>query len=143
MTLRQDLFSQFNFVIELGTVQAGFQEVSGLGPEVSAGGSGAGSTAGRTRARLPSTPKASEVALRRGVVNAQAFEQWVRDVQSGRPDARTITLRLRHEDRSAAAVTWTIVGARIVKHTSGPLNAKGTDLAMEELVLAYDRLEME
>ena len=39
--------------------------------------------------------------------------------------------------------TWKLLRARITKHTSGPLNAKGTDVAMEELVLAYERLEME
>ena len=36
-----------------------------------------------------------------------------------------------------------LLRARIIKHTSGPLNAKGTDVAMEELVVAYERLEME
>lgn len=33
--------------------------------------------------------------------------------------------------------------ARIIKHVSGPHNAKGTDVAMEELTLAYERLELE
>jgi hypothetical protein len=32
--------------------------------------------------------------------------------------------------------------ACIIKHTSGPLSAKGTDVAMEEMVLAYERLKM-
>jgi len=39
--------------------------------------------------------------------------------------------------------TWRLMNARIVKHTSGPMNAKGTDVAVEEMVLAYERLEME
>ena len=30
--------------------------------------------------------------------------------------------------------------ARIIKYTVGPFNAKGTDVAMEEMVLAYERL---
>ena len=40
-------------------------------------------------------------------------------------------------------MTWKLLRARPIKHTSGPLNAKGTDVAMEELVLAYERLELE
>lgn len=32
--------------------------------------------------------------------------------------------------------------ARLVKHVSGPLHAKGTEVAMEELTLAYERLEI-
>jgi hypothetical protein len=49
---------------------------------------------------------------------------------------------LQNEDHSAVVQEWTLKRARIIKHTSGPLNAKGTDVAMEELVLAYERLEM-
>jgi hypothetical protein len=36
-----------------------------------------------------------------------------------------------------------LLRARIIKHTSGPFNAKGTDVALEELTLSYERLEME
>ena len=56
---------------------------------------------------------------------------------------RTVTIQLQNEDHTAVVQTWKLLRARIIKHTSGPLNAKGTDVAMEELVLAYERLEME
>ena len=39
--------------------------------------------------------------------------------------------------------TWKLLRARIIKYVAGPLNAKGTDVAMEELTLAYERMEME
>jgi len=39
--------------------------------------------------------------------------------------------------------TWVLLRARIVKHVSGPFNAKGNGVAREELTLAYERLEME
>ena len=42
-----------------------------------------------------------------------------------------------------ARLTWALRGARIIKHVSGPLNAEGTDVAVEELTLAYERLDME
>jgi hypothetical protein len=38
---------------------------------------------------------------------------------------------------------WKLLRARIVKHVSGPFNAKGEDVAMEELTLAYERLQLE
>jgi phage tail-like protein len=50
---------------------------------------------------------------------------------------------LQSEDHSAAVMTWKLMRARITKSTFGPFNAKGTDVAMEEMVLAYERLEME
>jgi len=40
-------------------------------------------------------------------------------------------------------MTWILRRARIVKHTSGPFNAKGTDVAIEEITLAYERLDLE
>jgi hypothetical protein len=40
-------------------------------------------------------------------------------------------------------MTWKLLRARIIKHTSGPFNAKGSDVAIEEMVLAAERLEIE
>ena len=54
-----------------------------------------------------------------------------------------VTVQLQNEDHTKIVQTWKLLRARIIKHTSGPFNAKGTDVAMEELVLAYERLEME
>jgi hypothetical protein len=53
-----------------------------------------------------------------------------------------VLIHLKSEDHTQDVLTWKLLRARIIKHTSGPLNAKGTDVAMEELVLAYERLEM-
>ena len=52
-------------------------------------------------------------------------------------------MQLQNEEHTAVVQTWKLLRARIIKHTSGPMNAKGTDVAMEELVVAYERLEME
>ena len=56
---------------------------------------------------------------------------------------RNVVIQLQNEDHTAIVMTWKLLRARIIKHTSGPLNAKGTDVAMEELTLAYERLELE
>ena len=50
---------------------------------------------------------------------------------------------LKNEDHTAVVATWKLLRARIIKNTNGPFNAKGTDVAMEELTLSYERLEME
>jgi phage tail-like protein len=68
------------------------------------------------------------------------FDQTRNGDQNG---ARTVTIQLQSEDHTQTVQTWKLLRARIVKHVSGPFNAKGTDVAMEELVLAYERLEME
>ena len=54
-----------------------------------------------------------------------------------------MTIQLQSEDHTEVAMSWKLLRARIIKHSSGPLNAKGNDVAMEELTLAYERLEIE
>ena len=55
-----------------------------------------------------------------------------------------VTIQLMAEDRSGPVMTWALKNARPIKYTGPTLNAKGgTDVAMEELTIAYERLEME
>ncbi len=46
------------------------------------------------------------------------------------------------EDRQSTAQEWLLKNARPMKYTGPSLNGKGTDLAIEELVLAAEELEM-
>ena len=39
--------------------------------------------------------------------------------------------------------SWRLARARITKYAAGSFNAKSSDVAMEELTLAYERLEVE
>ena len=88
--------------------------------------------------------KATDVTLKRGIVGSLHLYQWLNQIRNG--DAagyRTVVIQLQNEDHSAVVMTWKLLRARIIKHTSGPFNAKGTDVAMEEITLAYERLELE
>ena len=88
--------------------------------------------------------KATDITLKRGIIGSLNLYQWLNDIRNGNQAAfRTVTIQLQNEDHTAVVQTWKLLRARIIKHTSGPLNAKGTDVAMEEMVLAYERLEME
>jgi phage tail-like protein len=88
--------------------------------------------------------KSTDVTLKRGVIGSLNLYQWLNDIRNGDQKAfRTVTIQMQNEDHTAVVATWKLLRARIIKHTSGPLNAKGTDVAMEELTLAYERLEME
>ena len=147
--LRDRPYAQFNFLVDLGTgdtktPEAGFQECSNIGMEVTVAEYRNGNDKLNSVRKLTGLNKAVDVTLRRGVIGSLNLYQWLDQVRNGDPGAaRTVRIQLQTEDRSAAAVTWVLQRARIVKYTSGPLNAKGTDVAMEELTLAYERLEME
>jgi len=81
--------------------------------------------------------------MKRGVIGALALQDWLDQIRSGNKQAnRTVTIMIQDEEHKIVQ-TWKLLRARIIKHVSGPFNAKGTDVAMEELTMAYERLQME
>ena len=147
--LRERPYVQFNFLVDLGTgntdgPEAGFQEVSGIGMEVTVSEYRNGNERENSVRKITGLNKATDVTMKRGVVGSLNLYQWLNDIRNGSANAlRNITVSLQNEDHSSIVQTWKLIRARIIKHTSGPMNAKGTDVAMEELVIAYERLEME
>lgn len=142
-------YVQFNFLVDLGTgntdgPDAGFQEVSGIGMEVTVAEYRNGNEKENSVRKITGLNKATDVTMKRGVIGSLSLYQWLNQIRNGDQNAlRTITVQLQNEDHTAVVQTWKLLRARIVKHTSGPMNAKGTDVAMEELVVSYERLEME
>ena len=147
--LRDRPYVQFNFLVNLGTgttegPEAGFQEVSGIGMEVTVAEYRTGNSRENSVMKITGLNKSTDVTLKRGVIGSLSLYKWLDQIRNGDQTAlRTVTLQLQNEDHTQVVQTWKLLRARIIKHTSGPFNAKGTDVAMEELVLAYERLEME
>ena len=148
-TLRDRPYVQFNFLVDLGTgttegSEAGFQEVSGVGMEVTVAEYRNGNSRENSVMKVTGLNKSTDVTLKRGVIGSLSLYAWLNQIRNGDQAAlRTVTIQLQNEDHTQVVQTWKLLRARIIKHTSGPFNAKGTDVAMEELVLAYERLEME
>ena len=147
--LRDRPYSQFNFLVDLGTgvtegPAAGFQEVSGIGMEVTVTEYRNGNSKENSVMKITGLNKSTDVTMKRGIIGSLDLYQWLNQIRNGDQNAlRTVTIQLQNEDHTAVVQTWKLLRARIIKHTSGPFNAKGTDVAMEEMVLAYERLEME
>lgn len=147
--LRDRPYTQFNFLVDLGTgntdgPDAGFQEVSGIGMEVAVTEYRNGNERENSVRKITGLSKATDVTLKRGVIGSLSLYTWLDQIRNGDQNAmRTVAIHLQNEDHTQTVQTWKLLRARIIKHTSGPLNAKGTDVAMEEMVLAYERLEME
>lgn len=147
--LRDRPYAEFNFLVDLGTgdtsgPEAGFQECSGISMSVDVIEYRNGNDKENQPRKLTGLARVSDVTLRRGVIGSLNLYQWLDQIRNG--DAagfRTVVIHLQNEDHTATVMTWKLLRARIIKHTSGPLNAKGTDVAMEELTLAYERLEIE
>jgi phage tail-like protein len=142
-------YVQFNFLVDLGNgvtdgPQAGFQEVSNIGMEVTVAEYRTGNMKENSVQKITGINKATDVTMKRGVIGVLDLYQWLDQIRNGDQSAyRTVTVQLQNEDHSQVVQTWKLLRARIIKHVSGPMNAKGTDVAMEELTLAYERLQME
>jgi phage tail-like protein len=142
-------YGQFNFLVDLGTgntngPDAGFQEVSGIGMEVAVAEHRFGNSLHNHTQKITGLNKSTDVTMKRGVIGSLSLYQWLNQIRNGdKKQYRNLTIQLQSEDHNAVVATWKLMNAQIIKYTSGPFNAKGNDVAMEELVLAYERLEME
>lgn len=147
--LRDRPYLQFNFLVDLGTgdtdgPRAGFQECSEIGMSVDVIEYRNGNERENSVRKLTGLNRAADVTLKRGIIGSLDLYQWLNDIRNGNQNAlRTVVIHLQNEDHTQVVQTWKLLRARIVKHVSGPLNAKGCDVAIEELTLAYERLEME
>ena len=148
-TLRNLPYAQFNFLVDLGTGQtdgpeAGFQECSAISMSLDVVEYRNGNDKDNSPRKLTGLAKASDVTLKRGIIGSLNLYQWINQIRNGDQQAlRTVTIQLQNEDHTEIVMIWKLLRARIVKYTTGPLNARGTDVAMEELTLAYERLEIE
>ena len=150
MAVRRDRpYTDFNFLVDLGTgdsegPEAGFQEVSEIGMKVPIIEYRNGNSKENSVLKLTGLCQALDVTLRRGVIGSLHLYEWLDQIRNGDQGAyRDVRIQLQNEEHTATVQTWKLFRARIIKHSSGPFNAKGNQVAMEELVLAYERLEME
>ncbi|HKN31618.1 MAG TPA: phage tail protein [Terriglobales bacterium] len=94
--------------------------------------------------KLPGLTHYGNAILQRGIIGSLNLYDWINQVRNGDANARrTVTITLLSDDLAAVVLTWKLLRAWPVKYSFRDLNAKGTDVAIEELVLAYERLEME
>lgn len=147
--LRDRPYMQFNFLVDLGTgntdgIEAGFQECTNIGMEVTVAEYRNGNEKENSVRKITGINKSTDVTLKRGLCGSVNLYQWLNDIRNGNQKAyRTVLIHLQNEDHTATVLTWKLLRARIIKNVYGPFSAKGTEVAMEELTLAYERLEVE
>jgi phage tail-like protein len=147
---RDRAYSAFNFRVELGdgtdptSVRAGFQEVTGLGMEITVAEYRAGNYRDNAPQKITGSYKVPDVTLKRGLIgDPTTLYSWIDRIRNGsQAELRTVTVQLMAEDRSGPVQEWKLTGARPTKYTGPSLNGKGTDVAVEELVLACERIDL-
>lgn len=147
--VRERPYSAFNFLVKLGddgdpsSIQAGFQEVTGLGIEVTVQEYRAGNYRENSPLKITGMHKVTDITLKRGLIAALDLYEWIGQVRDGSQDAlRPVVIQLQNEEHTAVVMEWKLSDARPIKYTGPSFNGKGTDVGIEELVLACERLEI-
>ncbi len=147
--LRDHPYAQFNFLVDLGTgntdgPEAGFQECSEIGMTIDVIEYRNGNDKRNSLRKLPGLARTGDVTLKRGIIASLDLYNWIDQIRNGDPGGRrNVLIHLQSEDHTQIVLTWKLLGAFPAKVSAGPLNAKGTDVAVEEITLAYERLELE
>ncbi len=142
-------YAQFNFLVDLGDgvtsgPDAGFQEITNIGMEVTVAEYRDGNYAENSVMKITGLNKANDVTFKRGVIGSGRLYKWLDAIRNGDENQlQNVRVTLQSEDHNTVVAVWVLKNARITKYTSGPMSATGTGVAMEEMVLAYERMEME
>lgn len=148
---RDNPYGAFNFRVtadpfggDAGAIRAGFQEISGLGMEVTVAEYRNGNEPENHVRKMNGIYKAGDVTFKRGIIGTTDFFTWIKAVRDGDQDQRkTVKIELMDEAHTGVVMTWTLTNAKPMKYTGATLNAKGgTDVAIEELVLSCERMDV-
>jgi len=135
-------FRSFQFMVEIsGISQARFQEVGGLdsSTDVIEYREGGDSLASR---KLPGRSKNSNLVLKRGYTDDDQLWRWYEDVMTGRTEKIRKDISVVQLDMAGQEThRWNLFRAFPIKYTGPSFDAKGNDLAIETLEIAYERIE--
>ena len=145
---REQPYGGQHFLVDLGDgvmegPDAAFWAVSGLETWIEAPKYRTGNDRDSSPANLGGLARIGEVTLRRGIIGSLRLHQWFEQLRRGDQGAvRTVTIILLAEDRTPV-LTWKLIRARPVRHKWGPFDAAGNEVAMEELAITCEGLEIE
>lgn len=141
---RDNPYGGFNFRVEIaGERVAGFQEVSGLGEEIQVLEYRDGSDTTNHVRKLPGLYGVNDVTLRRGLIGATDLWDWAKQARQGDMTARrNITIFLQDESQNSAVMVWALYSTFPRSWRLSSLNAQDGAIAIEELVLACEEIEL-
>ena len=148
MPTRDTPFGAYNFIVEFDgndpatSALGGFSDVSGIGTEITLMEYRQGNAKENRVRKIPAMHKSGDVTLKRGIMGQVNFFQWINITRIDPTHKRNVNITLQDEQRNAV-LKWQLVNARPMKWTGPTLAGKGgSDVAMEELVLSSETLNL-
>jgi len=145
MADRTTPYGAFNYVVNFdgGEVFGGFSDVSGIGTEVTVAEYRNGNEKENHVRKVGGVHKVSDVTLKRGILNSKSLWEWLAATRTQGPSAQKSVAITLLDEAQKPVQSWVLRGVIPMKYTGPTLAGKGGgDVAMEELVLAAEAMEI-
>jgi phage tail-like protein len=143
MANRVDPYAGYNFSVELdGITRAGFRECSGLENSQNSGEYREGTDRYLSVRKIPGLNTYSDITLSRGFTSDSKLWEWRVLAMKGTVQRHNISITLM-DDTGNAKITWNLYECWPKSWTGPSLNASSDEVAIEQLTLAYERIEVD
>jgi phage tail-like protein len=147
--MSENTYNQLNFVttncfyVEIkGEIAASFTECGGLGVQIKKNVFHEGGVNNQQRIYLGQTDF-TDVTLKRGLTDHPGFWNWMNELFDEQKAVARRNVNILLFDRSGATMmSWTLIGAIPIGWKTPSLQADGNAVAIEELTLAYEGLNV-
>ena len=145
MATRTTPYGAFNFTVSFDGSESfgGFSDVSGIGNEIAIAEYRFGNDLENHVRKVAGVTKCDDVTLKRGILDSATLFDWFDQARTQGPDAqKTVKITLQDEAQNPVQ-SWLLRGVVPMKYTGPTLAAKGGgDVAMEEIVLSAEKMEL-
>jgi phage tail-like protein len=135
-----EMYRNYNFLLRIDAAEVRFTECVGIGMRVHPiryRESGAGSIV----RMLPGPVDYAELTLRYGLSDSPVIWDWLKRTAEGAVQRRNVTIIQLANDGATPRVSWNLYGAWPCQWSGVPFDALGREAAIEELHLAFDRMD--
>ncbi|HEU4349800.1 MAG TPA: phage tail protein [Actinoplanes sp.] len=140
---RLDPYAGYNFAVELdGITRAGFRECSGLDNSQNATEYREGTDKNLSVRKTPGLVTHSDVTLTRGITADSKLWEWREKAMRGEVERHDISIALQ-DDLGRTKIAWNLYECWPRQWTGPSFNATADEVAVEQLVLAYERIEVD
>jgi phage tail-like protein len=147
-TFRDHPYEASNFLVDMGTydssdARATFFRVELPDATVDVVAYRNGNEKSQESRKQPGLANYGPLVLKRGLSGSTDLWEWWKQAREGQPNVdRNITITLLDEER-AAVWTWRFRNAFPVNYRVDPLDAGSSDIAVEELTLTFDSMDID
>jgi phage tail-like protein len=96
-----------------------------------------GNFAVNTAVKQPGLVKYGNVTLKWGITADQTLYTWVKEVEGGTINRKTVTISLQ-DDLHNEVAKWTMLTAWLTKYTAPDMNATANEVAVEQVEFVHE-----